>query len=282
MNTVMLGFIAETPIHCGAGRSTGIIDLPVAREAATDIPFIPGSGLKGSLKDKALTMKKNDSEWESVVEKAFGKADNAGSLLISDVRMLLLPVRSLQGTYRWLTCPMILERYARDLARCRSLIKMPEVGLPCDNNVRYVLANQVNDDRLWLEEYEFVVNGPIPDEVVKAVAPLIRHEAARRRLANQLAIVNNDDFTMFCRYAVPVQVRNQLDPKSKTSKNLWYEEHLPVDTVMHALVTNRDEESKEWNNQLFPDEDPYIQVGGNETVGHGWMAITIIPGGGEA
>jgi len=47
MKTIMLGFIAETAIHCGAGRSTGIIDLPVAREAATDFHSFPAPDLKG-------------------------------------------------------------------------------------------------------------------------------------------------------------------------------------------------------------------------------------------
>jgi CRISPR-associated protein Cmr4 len=47
MKAIMLGLIAETSVHCGASRSTGIIDLPVARESATGYPFIPGSSFKG-------------------------------------------------------------------------------------------------------------------------------------------------------------------------------------------------------------------------------------------
>ena len=46
MNTAILGLLAETSIHAGTGRGMGVVDLPVAREAATDYPVIVGSRLK--------------------------------------------------------------------------------------------------------------------------------------------------------------------------------------------------------------------------------------------
>ena len=55
MHAAMLGLLAETPIHPGAGRGMGVVDLPVAREAATDYPVLVGSSLKGALLDKMRT-----------------------------------------------------------------------------------------------------------------------------------------------------------------------------------------------------------------------------------
>ncbi len=49
MKTLLYGMLAETSIHPGAGQSSGFVDLPVAREAATDYPVIVGSSLKGAL-----------------------------------------------------------------------------------------------------------------------------------------------------------------------------------------------------------------------------------------
>lgn len=112
MNTQMLGMLAETFIHPGQGQSVGAIDLPVAREAATDYPFIAGSSLKGAM--RAVFEHKNSTE---EANKLFGKQDNAGNLLVSDARLLLLPVRSLTSAYKWLTCPHLLERLQRDMAR---------------------------------------------------------------------------------------------------------------------------------------------------------------------
>jgi CRISPR-associated protein Cmr4 len=43
MSAMMLGLLAETPIHPGSGQDNGAIDLPVQRERTTDYPVIPGS-----------------------------------------------------------------------------------------------------------------------------------------------------------------------------------------------------------------------------------------------
>ncbi len=53
MKCIIIGMLAETPVHPGAGRSTGFVDLPVARESITEYPVIVGSSLKGAIKDRA-------------------------------------------------------------------------------------------------------------------------------------------------------------------------------------------------------------------------------------
>jgi CRISPR-associated protein Cmr4 len=276
MKAMMLGFLAETSIHCGAGRSAGIIDLPVAREAATDYPFVPGSSLKGTLLDRAKALGRTD------VDDLFGTPDNAGKLLISDARLLLLPVRSLTGTYRWATCPLLLERYRRDLARCGFTTTVPSVTAPRGDGVAGALTTVPSGQRLYLEEREFAVTGPCPDAVHEGIAPLVRHEQTRTRLASQVVVLTDDDFAWFCRYALPIQARNVLEDGTKRSKNLWYEESLPTDTLLYALVLARDESAEPAVADLFPDADPYLQIGGNETVGHGWVAVQIRSEGGAS
>jgi len=263
MKPVMLGMLAESALHIGAGRSAGIIDLPVAREGATDAPFVAGSGVKGALRDRARQLRRADVD----VEREFGKPDHAGALAFSDARLLLLPVRSLTGSYKWLTCPLVLERYRRDLERCGSPRQVPAIAVGAG-------ALGAGKDGLFLEERELAVTGPLPAGLVEAVAPLLHHDATRRRLAAQLVVVSDDDFAWFCRYALPIAARNQLDPETKTSKNLWYEETLPTDTLLYTLVIARDAASEGWLASLFPPGDPYLQLGGNETVGHGWVAVT--------
>ena len=127
MHAAMLGLLAETPIHPGAGRGMGVVDLPVAREAATDYPVLVGSSLKGALLDKMRTTSADDAAVR------FGTKEHAGDLLVSDARLLLLPVRSLTGSYRWTTCPHLIERYRRDLARAgvRSLSDSRLISSAC-------------------------------------------------------------------------------------------------------------------------------------------------------
>lgn len=272
MKTAMLGFLAETSIHSGTGRGVGVVDLPVAREASTDYPVIVGSSLKGALRDKAETMGLDDTETH------FGKPDRAGDLAISDARLLLLPVRSLTSSFWWVTCPHLIERYRRDLFRAG--VPVPSQPIVPDVEPGYVLT-QSNGD-LFLEERQFKVAGNLGKDLVNSIMPLLLHEETRRRLASRIAVLHDDDFVWFARYGLAIQARNVLsDDGSKKSKNLWYEETLPPDTVMYALVAARGDTALGDLNALFRDADPYIQAGGNESVGHGWFGVTVLPQGGE-
>ena len=268
MKTAMLGFLAETPIHPGAGRGVGVVDLPVAREASTDYPVIVGSSLKGALRDKAKTVGMDD------MDARFGKQDRAGDLVVSDGRLLLLPVRSLTASFRWATCPHLIERYRRDLARAgvSPQPRVPDVGRGS------VLTT--GKDNLFLEERQFRIAGESAKDLANAIEPLLLHEETRNRLASRIAVLNDNDFAWFARYGLAIQARNNLsDDGAKKSVNLWYEETLPPDTVMYALIAARGDEALGALDTLFPDADPYVQAGGNETVGHGWFGVTVRRGG---
>ena len=262
MRTAMLGLLAETPIHPGTGRGMGVVDLPVAREAATDYPVLVGSSLKGALRDK--------TDENSRTER-FGSQDQAGDLLVSDARLLLLPVRSLTGAYRWTTCPHLVERYVRD---CDRAGRRPTSVTPPVVNRGDVLTS--SSDKLFLEERQFRVSGEPASELIDAITPLLFHQETRGRLHGQIAVLHDDDFTWFVRYGLSIQARNSLEDETKKSKNLWYEETLPPDSVLYALITGRNNTALDTLDSLFPDEDPYLQAGGNETVGQGWLAVTVL------
>lgn len=264
MNTAMLGLLAETPVHPGAGRGMGVVDLPVAREASTDYPVLVGSSLKGALRDKAETAIAAEA-----VEDRFGTQEHAGDVLVSDGRLLLLPVRSLTMSYRWVTCPHLLERYRRDLDRA-ALEPRPEIPARVDRGE--ILT--AGDGRLFLEERQFTVARAPDEALARAIAPCVLHDETQRRLGDRIAVLNDDDFAWFVRYGLCIQARNVLDD-SKRSRNLWYEETLPPDTVMYALVMGRSAGALVMLDDLFPETDPYLQVGGNETVGQGWFAVSV-------
>ena len=259
----MLGLLAETSVHPGAGRSVGVVDLPVAREAVTDYPVIVGSSLKGALRDKAESTEVDTAP-------CFGKPDKAGNLLVSDGRLLLLPVRSLTASFHWVTCSHLIERYSRDLARA-GLIPRPIAPVV---NKGSVLAT--GDETLFLEERRFAICGTPQGELIKAIDRLMLHEETKKRLRSQkIAVLCDDDFAWFVRYSLPIQARNVLEDGTKRSKNLWYEETLPPDTVMYAIIMGRNTEALSVLGSLFPESDPYLQAGGNETTGQGWFAVTV-------
>ena len=75
-----------------------------------------------------------------------------------------------------------------------------------------------------------------------------------------------------------MNARNALDPDRKTSENLWYEETLPADSVFYALLAERQQRDALRRVAGLFDGHAYLQVGGNETVGMGWLAVTFLPG----
>jgi CRISPR-associated protein Cmr4 len=267
MTTEIIGLLAETYIHPGTGQAAGAIDLPVARERTTQHPFIPGSSMKGTLLDSARSNGLIDE-----TERLFGKQDNAGQILVSDARLLLLPVRSLTSSYVWLTCPYLLERFGRDAKRAGTRIAAQHVAPSSDDKV---LATGTND--IFLEERLFSIEGPPPASLVNAIGALIQHDETRARLGKQLAVVTDDAFKWFAQYALPVQARNVLDVKTKTSTNLWYEEALPPDTLMYFIVGERTAGAAA-KIAAHLAERRYLQTGGNETVGQGWFAVRRVEG----
>ncbi|QYJ16485.1 hypothetical protein Rxycam_02318 [Rubrobacter xylanophilus DSM 9941] len=260
MRAKIVGMLAETFVHPGTGQTTGAIDLPVAREAATDYPFIAGSSLKGALLDD---YRQQDDEG---AKRIFGEQDNAGDLLVSDARLLLLPVRSLTSAFKWVTCPHLLERLERDLKRSGKA----DAGfnIPAVERKRALAGGS---GRLFLEERSFEVMGDVPEDVVEAVGSLIPHKNVRERLEERLTILHDDDFAWFARYGLPVQARNVLDTNKK-SENLWYEETLPPDTLMYSVLAQRNGKNGTLDDVKEKIGD-YLQVGGNETVGQGWFSL---------
>jgi len=264
MKNVVMGLLAETFVHPGIGRNEGAIDLPVAREAATDYPYIPGSSLKGALRDYARERKMPG------IETCFGEQANAGDLLVSDARLLLLPVRSLTGSYKWITSPLALERLYRDCKRAGQGLSF---ALPSSPEKGNVLGE--GEGNIYLEERMFHFECALPEHLADELAGLIHHPETAGRLAGQLLILNDEDFSWFVRYALAVQARNVLDPETKESNNLWYEETLPPDTLLYCVFGSRTERNglEELVEQLK--SNPWLQAGGNETVGQGWLVAQV-------
>ena len=116
--TAFFTLMAETSIHAGASESEGAVDLPIQREKHTGWPCIFGSGIKGAMRAKAETIPDIDrTTIFGPPPKDNNAGDHAGSLLVSDARLLFLPVRSLTGHYRWVCGPALLKRLERDLRR---------------------------------------------------------------------------------------------------------------------------------------------------------------------
>ena len=278
----LVGMMAQTAIHAGASSNENLIDLPIQREAHSDWPVIAGSGVKGAWRAKAEVEVKQQKE---VISAIFGPdtnnaSDHAGAIMVSDARLLLLPVRSLTSHFKWVTCPALLTRFLRDKKRLGLTAEMMNFDIP--ENTALVL--QESGD-LHLEEYRFTTQVQENDALVEQLLGLMG-EDRRDELQANLTIISDDEFRYFCRAAIPVQAHIAIDSETKTVKPgaLWYEETLPAETLMYNCLTFSHDRSKTkltaedlagcFEAELI-DATPYLQVGGNATVGMGWFSLTV-------
>ena len=285
MQQELLGLIAETPIHAGTGRATGVIDLPIMREAHTGWPCVFGSAVKGALRC-AAEQTPAARHWLTDV---FGPdtknaSDHAGALAVSDARLLLLPVRSLTSHFKWVTCPALLKRAADDARRAGK--RVPDFALlePAADEA----ITSAYDGPLYLEEFHFRARKADLTALIGWLSGFVREDGIQEKFTQQLAIVSNDLFAHIAQFATPVTPHIAIDNATKTVKNgaLWYEETLPPDTVLYLSLAASGSRRKdagiaaslimEHTLSLFPAEKPYLQLGGNETTGMGWCRVSRV------
>lgn len=280
MDNSLIILQAETFVHSGVGQSMGALDLPVARERTTDFPFIPGSGVKGAFRVWAKDMAgMKDDEVQELFGSGAGDTggdENAGTLLFSDARLLLLPVRCLSDAFKWVTCPALLRRFNRDHKRA-GLGDKPALNNVSVSNGQYLGKDTQDDHPMGLEEREFSRSDDVDDTVIDALKDMVDEALLKQRLV----ILSDKDFTWFARYALPVMARNALDENKRVKQGaLWYEESLAPDTIMYLLLGERKEKKL---NQLtkhiennHTENKSYVQIGGNETIGQGWFEMKVL------
>ena len=293
MKTELLGLYAETSIHAGANGSTSVIDLPIMREAHTGWPCVFGSAMKGAMRAKA---EKDNLEKQKLFT-IFGPdtnnaSDHAGSVAVGDARLLLLPVRSLTSHFKLVTCPSLLRRAFNDAKRVGKatpdgvLKTIDAAGLTEDSALQVGKAGV-----LYLEEFQCKTQETDLAALVTWLAGFVpTEEDFANRLNHQLVIVHDDLFAHLAQHATPVSPHIAINNETKVVKDgaLWYEETLPPETLMYLTIAANNSRNKELKipaNEvldsllsLFPESAPYLQIGGNETVGMGWCRVSAVKG----
>ena len=285
----LLLLTSETPLHAGAGQSVDGIDLPIQREVHTDWPCVFGSAVKGALRAHA---EQRMVDTTIAITDLFGPdhggaqerdTSHAGALLVGDATLLALPVRSLQSSFKWVTCPQALTRFARTAERLGLELKLPTITQPARDK-----ALGQGDAKLFLEEFRFEQS---PDACIgalaQALAPLSGGALDAATLEQRLVVVNDDIFSFLARNATSVQPHIAIDSTTKTVKDgaLWFEETLPPETLLYVPLTATASRRKGGDltaaqvlaqfEQLLPAGKNWLQLGGNETTGMGWCRVGI-------
>jgi CRISPR-associated protein Cmr4 len=335
LTNALLFIHAQTSLHAGTGTALGTVDLPIQRERHTGWPTIAGSSLKGIVRDSCREMvavslsvqdpeklgdgkprdwsrlkrADHDSELNAVFGPPTGQAErHAGAIGFSDARILAFPVRSAKSVFAWITCPAVLERFARD-ARLAN-VAVPSIpnslanlnshadGFAVTTADSPLRLSDAGQERLLLEEYDFtVVANPADRELVGSIANWLADHAVGDgftpdRLRRHLVVLSDTEFTHFVRHATEVAARIALDYDTKTvsSGALFYEEFLPAESLLYAILLANDGRRAASNGDRrktvsMPAAEvmnyvtsrlpggSILQIGGSATIGKGLCAV---------
>ncbi|PTL82847.1 type III-B CRISPR module RAMP protein Cmr4 [Vitiosangium sp. GDMCC 1.1324] len=285
---------ALSPLHAGTGQSVGLIDLPIARLRATNIPFVPGSSLKGVLRDAHRDLPSEEREaLFGPLRETSGAAgdetregDHAGALVVGDARLVALPVRSFLGAFAWVSSPLLLELARRDLTGLEGLPgrmkRLPVTGARVgEGNITVSPKHR----RLLLEDLD------LDTQVEPAVEAWARFLARtwpeeEEGLRERFAVVDDETMSFLLETATQVETRVRIDPGTGTVVQgaLWQEESLPAETLLvgvlaagRSLRRGTDLSATEVLDRALKGTT-LLQLGGKATVGRGRCRLAAWPG----
>jgi CRISPR-associated protein Cmr4 len=299
MKTKLLFLLTRTPLHVGAGSMVSLIDQPIQRERHTGFPLIPGASLKG-----AFAARWSDPAGQRQPEGIwlFGaphpQESSAGAVQFSEGRLLAFPMRSARGSFAWITCPLILRRFARDGG-------LPEALLPAqalrDDQALFAKTSPVSlvtgsEAKIVLEDYALSYAGELPALPAPASTPPARttlgdhlksalgHDPVWRTLPERLAVISDGLMSFFCQSACEIAHHVTLDDDKGVIRHdsMFTQENVPAESMFYACLHFFEERNrnKPKNLNLEADkafaaklEPPSLQIGADASTGLGFCTV---------
>jgi len=279
MKTRILYIFTRTPLHVGSGSSVGAIDQPIQRERHTGFPIIPGSSIKGVMRDHLRHNLSNGSEIEDAVfgsTPAQGSDEDAqaGAFSFSEAKLLAFPVRSAKGSYALATSPLALQRYARAAGLDLAIPAEIEDG-ECLSGLG-VLIQRDQRKGVALEEYAFNWKGEFPEEWANHLSGLL-DDAVLQGAKNRWVLLSDGDLSHFALNATEINQHVRINDKTGTAEQggLFDEETVPSESLFFSSITDLPYPCDREAVVGYLGSENLIQFGGNATTGLGFCTVKL-------
>lgn len=300
MSTHLVLIHALSPMHCGTGQAISGIDLPIARERPTGTPIVPGSSLKGVLRSQpggfevddgggAKKPRARDLHIATFGPETENASEHAGAVQFADAHVVFLPVRSVRGTFAWVTSPHLLRRLDRDAKECSLGWRTPKglsLGAKAAVAKSRLLVDVNNAKRVVFEDFDFEAN--VSNDVAvlaQSVAEALYGRDATddvTHFVERACVVDDDVMRVLLRVGMEVVARNRIDDDTKTVAKgaLWTEEALPAETILSgsllASPVRRGDDAARLVEHVRSLCKKPIQLGGKATVGRGLCKVKVL------
>ena len=245
-----------TNLHVGSGDiNYNIIDKEVEKDPITENPVIHASGLKGALRDWAKNKMPEDK-----ISKIFGapctsdKTETSGTHSYFNAQIVCRPMRAYGSAASVKVTTLDL---LRSFVRTTSAFGF-DVGISLDD--------------LCESKFDFAnCNFLVSNKNIKSVeGEKVKLMSTNEGIIEKIKAIIGGDFAIvksFLNYSLPVVARNNL--QMKNGGGLWYEEYVPYNSRFYVIILSESNEI-----EAIPQENEFIQIGGNSSIGYGYCKFT--------
>ena len=184
-----------------------------------------------------------------------------------------------------MTCSMVLKRLQHDfeLVGHNEEINVPTV----DEEYAVVDRNSVLvvDGKVVIED---VALNAKRDEAIQQISGILSKISPMEIDSRRVAVISDDLFASIVQTATEIVARVRIKAETGTveSGGLWYEEYLTSDSLLYSVVAigkprkavDGLSTAKDVANELKLFNGKFVQVGGNETVGKGFVKVKVYDG----
>jgi CRISPR-associated protein Cmr4 len=303
-----------SPVHCGGEGDIGNIQ-DIVREAHTDFPYIPGSSLRGKIRNEVKLL--NETAANKLFGQELAKDGSMGvhQVWFGDARLLWVPMRTLdlnnhnKSVFTWVSCHSLLRDHAI-AAQAQVIPDFPEYAAGTSPG-RYLIADaeiQVREFEAKAEGFQSVITlqeEKWPNALKQAVC---NHWKANR------IILPDSDFQILMEHALWTQIRNKIEdgdleseestqsaqdnsersaqdaseqstqgdsdkPQTGGAGIFWTDICIPRDTIFYFTwgyrLLPKPLINNKDNNSLKQVISGLVQVGGQANVGRGWVQTWV-------
>lgn len=258
--------------------------MGIAREAQTELPYVPSSSLRGKLRSVLEAQHSTQAGTLFGERIKDGQQPTEGEVWFADATLLFFPIASYSHQFVWITCPLWLSRWNRWLrdAALSETIQSWRTLLTATDGKKAVAS--VQGAQLYLQGAK-LNQSDLEQLDLKAAYwqcfDKVANDDGILDLRQKLVILTDDDCAALVEVGLQREVRIALkeDEKTVDGGSFRSEEAMPSETVlffpwgMKPAKTDATQAARQALQTVLNDR---LQFGGLEGLGRGWTSNTTV------